>query len=313
MSSCISCGSKDVFIEEDVECQQTESYAVNEPGSPRCTDIIEREDWHIAICRECAETRFEESLRSARLAAFLIGPGLLVLSVLAFLILLPILAQLGSPLVSLSALLACGFVFLAGVIAVPVGFFQAIRASRRLACLKEEADGYQFSDDDRWEAVECEGRRIIDALKRGEKSDLFENVALPKGTPRNAGMGESDLSYVIAKRSSRPHGIQDILEVSYRSSAIGTADTLTLRAPDIPNEILDALRIADVFSLADCYGEPSDSSEASEACLEIVTKAGVKRVERYDWSAMRAREGERRSAYRLMCMLDEYFQCGDRE
>lgn len=201
MSRCTCCGSTTTFIEEDVECLRTETYTVNEPGSPRRRNIIGRTDWRIGICRNCTEKRLEESLRSSRRLGLFVGPTLLGGSVLSALILFPMLAHVRSPLVSLAGLLFCGGAFFVGLIMVPVGLYQAIKASFTLRRLRREGDAFQLSDDEKWKAVEREGERIIKCLE-STKKEFVGDFILPKGDPRLNG----SLSYAIAKRS--PSGVR---------------------------------------------------------------------------------------------------------
>ena len=78
----------------------------------------------------------------------------------------PILAKLHAPVLSLGVLLALGAEVIAGVIMIPVGLFRATKATSKLRRLTAEGTDYVFDESDRWEMIEREGERIMGSLKK---------------------------------------------------------------------------------------------------------------------------------------------------
>lgn len=195
ISSCTCCGSDQVFLEQDVVCAQTESYHVNEPGSPGRTDIIARAHWHIALCRVCAEKRLDEELRRARHRGLYVGPVLIVCGVvLAGFIAAIVRAFEAGGVFAALAIIGCGLVVLRGIIMIPVGLYNSAKANARLNALRINPNGCSFSEEERWDMIGAEGLRVIECLEKNRR-DFHGSFALPRGTAKDPGMGESTLSW----------------------------------------------------------------------------------------------------------------------
>jgi hypothetical protein len=302
-------------LEGDVQCQHIEAYNVNEPGSPRYRDVIARADWHIALCRSCAEGRLEEALRSSRRFGLFIGPLIVGLAVLGAVMVGGIAARLGGggPFLLLF-LIGCAGVALVGIIMIPVGLYSSAKANAKLGRLRSEGDRYAPDDEDKWDMIDTEARRIVDCLESG-KRDFVGDFFLPKGRPRNLGMSESTLSYDIVEKSGQRFRADDIIEITFHHgwnaspSDPDSMNTWNVKAPHIAPELLQLLRIGDALNLRDSYGERSERGQYH--CLEIVTEHGTKKVEIHGLGVfsqfVRSTEESRR-AIRLMCALEEYFK-----
>ncbi|MFW6155049.1 MAG: hypothetical protein ACOC95_07535 [Planctomycetota bacterium] len=193
---CSSCGSDQASVSMTVECVYEEHYELNEPGSPRRSDVLGRETWDIQLCRSCARRRLEEAVTKARRWAFLTGPVALGVAIVGTAIAVPLLAAARAPLLSLAVLGTLAVAGIFGLIMVPIGVYRAAKATSRLRRLQASEGVGDFDDQDRWELIQQEGKRIINLLEENQR-DFYGNFALPDGSPRHPGMGESTLSYRI--------------------------------------------------------------------------------------------------------------------
>ncbi len=198
MSQCTRCGSQNTFIDENVKCLLTEEYRVNKLGSPKRTDIIGENNWHIFLCQDCSMQGLEKYLRSGRLGSLLIGPIILGMSIIAgysFLILLPFTIVIFGILTPV-LFFGFGFTALTGLALIPIGIFLFYKSNTKLKKLLKFGKEYNFDEEDRQYVISDEGKSIIESLKR-KKQDFHGTFSLPFGKAKNPGKDMSFLDYVI--------------------------------------------------------------------------------------------------------------------
>jgi len=92
------------------------------------------------------------------------------------------------------AIIGCGLVVLRGIIMIPVGLYNSAKANARLNALRINPNGCSFSEEERWDMIGAEGLRVIECLEKNRR-DFHGSFALPRGTAKDPGMGESTLSW----------------------------------------------------------------------------------------------------------------------
>lgn len=177
MAKCSSCSDDIVEIKEVVECQHIQRMVNNKD------EVLAKNEWEIALCKRCLIKRHKDNLIIERVG-YILGPIFFIIGGALFLFLNQMVyyaPHLESLRYVISIIIILAIIY--GILSTPYAIYKLIIIHKYLAKTDYNNLYNNLSFDEKMEAIQTEGIRILDCIK-SKKTDYYGTFSLPQGEPK---------------------------------------------------------------------------------------------------------------------------------